>query len=39
MTILLFCVTLGIWGFIYYYQVQEEISGTAARGSAGCSPW
>ena len=32
MTILLFFVTLGIWGFIYYYQTQEEMKRHTRRG-------
>ena len=35
MTILLFCVTLGIWGFIYYYQVQEEMKRHSGEGLGG----
>ena len=35
MTILLFCVTLGIWGFIYYYQTQEEMKRHTGEGLGG----
>jgi Domain of unknown function (DUF4234) len=34
-TILLFIVTLGIWGFIYYYQVFEELRRHTGRGLGG----
>ena len=32
MTMLLFFVTLGIWGFIYYYQTHEEMKRHSGRG-------
>jgi uncharacterized protein DUF4234 len=35
MTILLFFVTLGIWGFIYYYQVHEEMRRHSGQGLGG----
>jgi hypothetical protein len=35
MIILLFCVTLGIWGFIYYYQTQEEMKRHTGEGLGG----
>ena len=35
MTILLFFVTLGIWGFIYYFQVQEEMKRHTGEGLGG----
>jgi hypothetical protein len=35
MIILLFCVTLGIWGFIYYYQVHEEMKRHSGEGLGG----
>jgi hypothetical protein len=35
MTILLFFVTLGIWGFIYYFQVFEEMRRHTGRGLGG----
>jgi hypothetical protein len=35
MTILLFFVTLGIWGFIYYYQTHEEMKRHTGEGIGG----
>jgi Domain of unknown function (DUF4234) len=35
MTILLFFVTLGIWGFVYYFQVFEEMRRHSGRGLGG----
>jgi len=35
MTILLFFVTLGIWGFVYYFQVHEEMRRHSGRGLGG----
>ena len=35
MIILLFLVTLGIWGFIYYYQTQEEMKRHSGEGLGG----
>ncbi len=35
MTILLFLVTLGIWGFVYYYQVHEEMKRHSGQGLGG----
>jgi hypothetical protein len=35
MTILLVCVTLGIWSFIYYYQTQEEMRRHSGQGLGG----
>ena len=35
MTMLLFFVTLGIWGFIYYYQSQEEMKRHSGEGVGG----
>ena len=35
MTMLLFFVTLGIWGFIYYYQTQEEMKRHSGEGIGG----
>ena len=35
MTILLFFVTLGIWGFIYYYQTHEEMKRHSGEGLGG----
>ena len=35
MIILLFCVTLGIWGFIYYFQTQEEMKRHSGQGLGG----
>jgi hypothetical protein len=35
MIILLFCVTLGIWGFIYYYQTFEEMKRHSGEGLGG----
>jgi hypothetical protein len=35
MTILLFLVTLGIWGFVYYYQVHEELKQHSGQGLGG----
>src|SRR3712207_1816194 len=35
MTILLFFVTLGIWGFIYYFQSQEEMKRHSGEGLGG----
>jgi len=35
MTILLFFVTLGIWGFVYYYQVHEEMKRHSGQGLGG----
>jgi hypothetical protein len=35
MIILLFCVTLGIWGFVYYYQAQEEMKRHSGQGLGG----
>jgi hypothetical protein len=34
-TILLFFVTLGIWGFVYYYQVHEELKRHSGEGLGG----
>ncbi|MGK5170449.1 DUF4234 domain-containing protein [Geodermatophilus sp. CPCC 205761] len=35
MTILLFFVTFGIWGLIYYFQVQEEMRRHSGQGLGG----
>jgi Domain of unknown function (DUF4234) len=35
MIMLLFFVTLGIWGFIYYYQAQEEMKRHSGEGIGG----
>jgi len=35
LTILLFFVTLGIWGLIYYYQVHEEMKRHSGQGVGG----
>jgi hypothetical protein len=35
MTMLLFFVTLGIWGFVYYYQVFDELRRHSGRGLGG----
>jgi hypothetical protein len=35
MIILLFFVTLGIWGFIYYFQTQEEMKRHSGEGVGG----
>jgi hypothetical protein len=35
MTILLFFVTLGIWGLIYYYRVHEEMKRHSGEGLGG----
>src|SRR5688572_19010116 len=35
MIILLFLVTLGIWGFVYYFQVQEEMKRHSGQGLGG----
>jgi len=35
LTILLFFVTLGIWGLIYYYQVHEEMKKHSGEGVGG----
>jgi hypothetical protein len=35
MTILLFFVTLGIWGFIYYFQTHEEMKRHTGEGLGG----
>lgn len=35
LTILLFFVTLGIWGFVYYYQTQEEMKQHTGEGLGG----
>jgi hypothetical protein len=35
MTILLFFVTLGIWGFVYYFQTQEEMKRHTGEGLGG----
>jgi hypothetical protein len=35
MIILLFCVTLGIWSFIYYYQTHEEMKRHSGEGVGG----
>jgi hypothetical protein len=35
MIILLFFVTLGIWGFVYYYQTQEEMKRHSGEGLGG----
>ncbi len=35
MTILLFFVTLGIWGLVYYSQVHEEMRRHSGRGLGG----
>ena len=34
-TVLLFFVTLGIWGLVYYYQVFDELKGHSGRGLGG----
>jgi hypothetical protein len=34
-TVLLFFVTLGIWGFVYYYQVFDELKRHSGRGVGG----
>ena len=35
MTILLFFVTLGIWGFVYYFQTHEEMKRHTGEGLGG----
>ena len=35
MTMLLFFVTLGIWGFVYYFQSQEEMKRHSGEGIGG----
>ncbi|RFU19846.1 DUF4234 domain-containing protein [Geodermatophilus marinus] len=35
LTILLFFVTFGIWGFIWYYQVHEEMRRHSGEGLGG----
>jgi hypothetical protein len=35
LTMLLFFVTLGIWGFVYYYQTQEEMKRHSGEGLGG----
>ncbi|MFW3171323.1 DUF4234 domain-containing protein [Geodermatophilus sp. CPCC 206100] len=35
MTMLLFFVTFGIWGFIYYFQVHEEMRRHSGQGLGG----
>lgn len=35
MTMLLFFVTLGIWGFVYYFQTQEEMKRHSGEGVGG----
>jgi hypothetical protein len=35
LTILLFFVTLGIWGFVWYYQVHEEMKRHTGEGLGG----
>ena len=35
LTILLFFVTLGIWGFVYYYQIHEEMKRHTGEGLGG----
>jgi hypothetical protein len=35
MIILLFFVTLGIWGFVYYFQTQEEMKRHSGEGIGG----
>ncbi|MGY1755025.1 DUF4234 domain-containing protein [Blastococcus sp. SYSU D01042] len=35
MIILLFFVTLGIWGFVYYFQTQEEMKRHTGEGLGG----
>ena len=35
MIILLFFVTLGIWGFVYYFQTQEEMKRHSGEGLGG----
>ena len=35
MIILLFFVTLGIWGFVYYFQTQEEMKRHTGEGIGG----
>jgi hypothetical protein len=35
LTILLFLVTFGIWGFIYYFQAQEEMRRHSGQGLGG----
>ena len=35
LTILLFFVTLGVWGFVYYYQVHEELKRHSGEGLGG----
>ena len=35
MTILLFFVTLGVWAFVYYFQVFEEMRRHSGRGLGG----
>ena len=35
MTMLLFFVTLGIWGFVYYFQTQEEMKRHTGEGLGG----
>jgi hypothetical protein len=37
MIVLLFFVTLGIWGFVYYFQVHEEMKRHTGQGLGG--PW
>jgi hypothetical protein len=34
-TVLLFFVTLGIWGFVYYYQVFDELKRHSGHGLGG----
>jgi hypothetical protein len=35
LTILLFFVTLGIWGFVYYFQTHEEMKRHSGEGLGG----
>jgi hypothetical protein len=35
LTILLFFVTLGIWGFVYFYQVHDEMKRHSGEGIGG----
>jgi hypothetical protein len=35
LTMLLFFVTLGIWGLVYYYQAQEEMKRHSGQGIGG----
>jgi hypothetical protein len=35
LTILLFIVTLGIWGFVYYFQTHEEMKRHSGEGLGG----